>query len=341
MMKLNVLDQSPISEGSSPEEALHHTVALAQALEKMGYSRFWVSEHHDTAHLAGSSPEVLISYIAAKTSTIRVGSGGVMLPHYSAYKVAENFRVLEGLAPGRIDLGIGRAPGGMPIATYALNNGHPRNVHGYPEQIDDLLAYLHDALPDDHPYQGLKATPLVSSAPEIWILGSSSGSARIAAEKGLAFTFAQFINETGGPEAIRDYRQHFQPSKYLQKPHAMVAVFVICAESEEETENMAKRMDLALLFSERGMRTKGIPSLEAAINYAYTDFDRTRIRDNRQRMVVGTPDQVKATLLGMQEAFAADELMLVSLMPDLETKIRSYRLIANEMQLSFVEGDHE
>lgn len=177
MLSLSILDQTPVSEGSTPEQALQHTVELAQAAERLGYKRFWVSEHHFSRNLAGSSPEVLIGYLAAKTEKIRIGSGGVMLPHYSAYKVAENFRVLEGLAPGRIDLGVGRAPGGMPIASMALQNGGRRMTDQYPEQIQDLVTYLHDQADEHHRFPNLIASPNVAAAPAVWLLGSS-GKAR-------------------------------------------------------------------------------------------------------------------------------------------------------------------
>ena len=180
-LTLSILDQSPVSEGMTAEEALQNTVELAQKAEEWGYKRFWVSEHHDSPTLAGSSPEVLLSYIAAKTSRIRIGSGGVMLSHYSPYKVAENFRVLSGLAPERVDLGIGRAPGGMPRSTIALNGSRDRGVDKYPEKVTELLQYLHDDLPEAHPLYGIKATPVVKAAPELWLLGSSETSAALAA----------------------------------------------------------------------------------------------------------------------------------------------------------------
>jgi len=333
LTKLSILDQSPVSAGSTPEMALKNTVRLAQEAEKMGYSRFWVSEHHDTRSLAGSSPEVLISYLAASTEKIRVGSGGVMLPHYSSYKVAENFRILEALAPGRIDLGIGRAPGGMPNATRALQDGNPKDIRRYPEQIDDLLSYLHDQLPENHPYEGLSATPILSHAPELWMLGSSGSSAQLAAEKGLSFTFAHFINGYDGPAAVRFYRNNFKPSAFNEKPNVIVSIFVVCAETQEEAEELASSIDLSILSIEKGMRTEGIPSVETAKNYPYSAYDWSRIRENRQRIIVGTPQKVKETVTRLQELYGADEFMMVSLMHDMDAKIKSYELLAKEFQL--------
>jgi luciferase family oxidoreductase group 1 len=330
-LKLSVLDQSPIAEGMRPEAALKNTVKLAQYVEKLGFTRFWVSEHHDTTSLAGSSPEVLIAHLAAKTEKIRVGSGGVMLPHYSPYKVAENFKVLEGLNPGRIDLGIGRAPGGMPIASMALNHGQHRDVNQYPEQIDDLMAYLTDNLPDTHPYQGLKASPLISTSPDLWMLGSSPSSAMLAAEKGLPYTFAQFINGEGGPQYTSHYRNNFQPSEFLDQPKNMVAVFVICADTDEEAERVASSIDLSILMIEQGMKSNGTPGPEKAAAYQYSPFERARITENRKRMVVGNPKKVKGKLLELSEQYETDEIMLVTITYDFEDKLKSFKLVADEL----------
>ncbi|MFC4183474.1 LLM class flavin-dependent oxidoreductase [Saccharococcus thermophilus] len=330
-LKLSVLDQSPIAEGMTAEEALANTVRLAQFVEDLGYERFWVSEHHDTNSLAGSSPEVLLGHIGAKTSRIRIGSGGVMLPHYSAYKVAENFKVLEGLHPGRVDLGVGRAPGGMPIATIALQEGRRRDIDRYPEQIDDLLAYLHNDLPKEHPLHGLKATPNVRTVPDVWLLGSSSSSALLAAQKGLPYVFAQFINGEGGEYYTKLYRERFVPSKYLDKPRNMVAVFAICAETEEKAEWVASSLDLSLLMIEQGMVSNGTPSPEKAMAYPYSPFERKRVVENRKRMIVGSPKQIKEQLFRLSEAYETDEIMLVTITYDFQDKLTSFRLIAEEL----------
>lgn len=330
-IKLSVLDQSPISEGMSPKEALNHTVELAQFVEKLGFTRFWVSEHHDSPSLAGSSPEVLIAHLAQNTSKIRVGSGGVMLPHYSSYKVAENFRLLEGLNPGRIDLGLGRAPGGMPMASMALSEGKHRDVHRYPEQIDELLGYLTDSLPDSHPYQGLTAAPMIQTMPEVWLLGSSPSSAMLAAQKGLPYTFAQFINGEGGPQYTEAYRNNFVSSQYLDKPKNTVAVFTICAETDEEAERVASSIDLSLIMLEQGMRSNGTPSPEKAATYQYSSFELARVRENRKRMIVGNPEKVKREIIQLSEAYQTDEIMLVSITYDFQDKLKSFQLIADAL----------
>lgn len=330
-LKLSVLDQSPISQGMKAEEALSNTAKLAEFVEKLGYVRFWVSEHHDTQSLAGSSPEVLIAHIAAKTNRIRVGSGGVMLPHYSAYKVAENFKVLAGLYPDRIDLGLGRAPGGMPLATMALHDGRPRNVDRYPEQIDDLLGYLHDDLDSAHPFYGLKATPHIQESPSVWLLGSSSASAILAAQKGLPFVFARFINGEEGEYYTQLYHERFIPSRHLSQPLSMVATFVICGETEQEAERIASSLDLSLLMIEQGMKATGTPSPETAAAYSYSPFEIKRIKENRKRMIVGTPSQVKQQLIDLSKAYKTDEIMLVTITYDFQDKLRSFELIAKEM----------
>lgn len=335
MIKLSALDQSPIPEGSTASEALAHTARLAQELEKLRYQRFWVSEHHFTYTLAGTSPEVLISHLGAKTEKIRIGSGGVMLPHYSAYKVAENFRLLEALYPNRIDLGVGRAPGGMPIASRALQEGKISGVDQYPEQLDDLIAYIHDALPENHPFAGLQATPIIPTVPELWLLGSSGESAKLAAQRGAAFAFAHFINGQGtGTEAMQWYQRYFKPSIVGDQPKSMVAIFVVCAETEEEANKVASSLDLSILLIEKGASNRtGVPSVESALAYPYSEYDRYRIEENRNRMIVGNPEQVKQKILQMSKEYNTDEFMLVSIIHDFEAKLKSYQLVAKAFGL--------
>ncbi|PGK37690.1 LLM class flavin-dependent oxidoreductase [Bacillus anthracis] len=333
MIKLSVLDQSPISEGSTATQAFSHTVTLAQEVEKLGFTRFWVSEHHNSVSLAGSSPEILISHIAAKTNRIRVGSGGVMLPHYSPYKVAENFRVLEALYPNRIDLGVGRAPGGMPIATRALQEGKMVSLEQYPEQIADVAMYLHDQVPENHHYANLKATPVIPTSPEMWMLGSSGESAMIAAKQGASFAFAQFINGYGGPEVMKAYQEQFKPSYLGDKPKSIVSIFVICGETNEEAEKIASSLDLSILLLEQGKRTTGTPSIETAQNYSYSAYDLFRIKENRQRMIVGDPSSVKEQIANLSKAYNTDEFMIVTITHRFEDKLNSYRLLANAFHL--------
>jgi luciferase family oxidoreductase group 1 len=334
VIRLSVLDQSPISEGSQAREALLNTVKLAQETEKLGYQRFWVAEHHNTLSLAGSSPEVLISHIAAKTSTIRVGSGGVMLPHYSSYKVAESFRVLEALYPGRIDLGLGRAPGGMPIATRALQEGKLSGIDQYPSQLDDLIQYLHDALDDNHRFAGLHATPQVSTAPEMWLLGSSGESAMLAAERGANFAFAQFINGEGGTDPVKGYYSRFTPSILGDKPKSMVAIFVICADTDEEAEFLSSSLDLRLLQNATGKRGPRVPAPEQARQYTFSPYEQLLVDANRKRMIVGSPAKVKNQIQRLSKEYNVNEFMIVSIIHDFAAKVKSYQLLAKEFGLS-------
>lgn len=333
MIRLSVLDQSPISEGTTPQIALQQTTTLAKEVEKLGYHRFWVSEHHFTKTLAGSSPEILIAHLASHTSKIRVGSGGVMLSHYSPYKVAENFNLLETLYPGRIDAGMGRAPGGMPISTYALQEGKLTNYRDYPRKLDELIAYLYDGLPESHPYKGLKATPIPEQPPKLWLLGSSGDSALLAAKRGAPFAFAQFINGDGGENLVRQYRHAFQPSSILDEPKTLVSIFVICAETTEEAETIASSLDLSLIRLENGMPSNGTPSIETAKNYVYSPFEQIRVKENRKRMIVGNPKQVKEKILALSEAYETDEFMIVTITYDFEHKLRSYQLLAEAFEL--------
>jgi luciferase family oxidoreductase group 1 len=328
MIKLGVLDQSQIGEGRTAADALAETTALAQEADRLGYSRYWLSEHHASETLAHSSPEILIAHVAAATSRIRVGSGGIMLPHYSSYKVAENFRLLEALHPGRIDLGLGRAPGGMPLATRALQEDKYVDINKYPEQVAELIGFLHNSLPAGHPYASLIVSPSISTVPEVWLLGSSDESARIAALQGTAYAFAQFFGVPGGEEAIRYYQNHFRPSIMNERPRAMATVLAICADTEEEANLLATSADLFFLRLESGIEQRSFPSVQTALDYPYTEYDRIRIKHARQRRVVGSPEQVKERLLEISAKYNTDELLIVTPVHDFHARVKSYRLLA-------------
>ncbi|WP_379130075.1 LLM class flavin-dependent oxidoreductase [Paenibacillus sp. sgz500958] len=328
MIKLSVLDQSPVSEGTTPAEALAQTSRLAREAEQLGYHRFWVSEHHAAPGLAGSSPEVLMSHLAAVTSRIRIGSGGVLLPHYSAFKVAENFRVLEGLYPGRIDLGLGRSPGGGALATQALQENQLRGTDRYEQQIEDLIAYLYEEPGSTHRFAGLQAAPVVSTAPEIWLLGSSSGSAALSARLGAGFAFAQFINGDGGVGAVSQYRKKFRSSAISDTANCLVAVFAVCAETDEEADRLASSMDLSLILLEKGHVSTETPSVERSASYAYTPYDMFRIQENRKRMVIGSPETIRRQMEKLAEQYECNEIMIASLIHTFPDKLKSLRLIA-------------
>ncbi|GIP37061.1 hypothetical protein J31TS4_03410 [Paenibacillus sp. J31TS4] len=335
MLSLGVLDQVNVPEGRTATEGLQQSTRLIQATEELGFSRYWVSEHHSMRALAFSSPEVLIAHLAAATSRIRVGSGGIMLPHYSAYKVAENFRLLEALHPGRIDLGLGRAPGGMPLATRALQQDKVVDVNKYPQQVLDLIGYLHGSLPAGHPFEKLLASPDISTAPEIWLLGSSGESARIAALLGTHYAFAEFFGTPGGQEATRYYNEHFESNDVLEEhPRSMIATLAVCAETEEEANRLASSGDLLFLGIRTGLEVPFLPSVKTATEYPYTEMDRLHIRQTRQRRVIGTPDQVKEQLIQMSKDYQVGEILINSPIHEEKARIHSYRLIAEAFGMS-------
>ncbi|MFB5663320.1 LLM class flavin-dependent oxidoreductase [Alteribacillus sp. HJP-4] len=330
MIQLSVLDLVPVSAGMTSQTALQNTTELAVKVEQLGYTRFWTAEHHGTCSLAGSSPEVLIPHLAANTNSMRIGAGGIMLTHYSPYKVAENFKVLENLYPGRIDLGSGRAPGGMPLASRALNNGGQRKKHQYSQQIDELLYYLKDSIPQDHPYFGLKTTPATAIPPPVWLLGSSIGSAKLAAQKGLSFCFAHFINPEEGLNAANYYHTNFQPTTGQERPKLILAVFAIAAETEQKAEMHAMVLDHLLLSADKGERLSSVPSFEMVKNIEYEPYELRQIERNRERMMIGTPNQIKKQIQQISELYSTNEIMIVTITHSFEDKIRSYELIAEQ-----------
>jgi luciferase family oxidoreductase group 1 len=267
MIKLSVLDQSPVREGVTPRDALVETIELARHADGLGFRRYWLAEHHGSPGLAGSAPEIMVALVAAETRHLRVGSGGVMLSHYSSLKVAEQFRMLETLYPGRIDLGIGRAPGSDQLTAIALQHGPGAlGIEHFPNQIADLLAFLENTMPVDHPFSRIRVAPAGDTNPEIWLLGSSDQSALYAAYFSLPFSFAHFITDESGPEIMEGYRRHFRPSTRLPAPQGSIGVFVVCAESEAEARRLAASRDLWRLRQRRGILAP-FPPPEDALAY--------------------------------------------------------------------------
>jgi luciferase family oxidoreductase group 1 len=332
LLKLSILDQSPAAAGGSHRAALAQTLELAQAADRLGYTRYWVAEHHSTAGFAGSAPEVLIAALAARTSRIRIGSGGVLLSHYSALKVAEQFRMLEALYPGRIDLGIGRAPGGTPAAAQALRDGRPDAPERFPEQLGELVQFLTDTVPPGHRYEGVCAAPLIESMPQLWLLGSTDRSAQFAARIGAAFTFAHFINGSGGEDVVQEYKRGFRASALGAVPEASAAVYVLCADTDEEAERIAASVDLMLLQQEKG-GFYGVPSPADAAAYPYGRWDGLRIEENRKRMIVGGPETVKRRLLEFSRKYGVDEVIVNTAAYDFGARLRSYGLLAEAFHL--------
>ncbi|HEY1115844.1 MAG TPA: LLM class flavin-dependent oxidoreductase [Chitinophagaceae bacterium] len=325
-MRLSVLDQSPIRKDSNAREALLETVQLARFADDLGYTRFWVSEHHSTASLAGSTPEVLMAHLAGQTSRIRIGSGGVMLPHYSALKVAENFRMLETLFPGRIDLGVGRAPGGDRITAYVLNPANQFNEKDFVQQLLDLQAWLNDLSEEGTVHEKVKATPIAPSVPQQWILSSSGQSGIFAAHLGMAFGFAHFINPHGGSAAVQQYKDRFKPSINLQQPESLVAIFVFCSEDEEKVAQNRAVTAYRFLQLEKG-RFDPV-TYEEVKGVEHTPYELSRIEANSPRFVMGTPPQVKEQLEGLAAAYGVEEIMVANIALSFEDRLRSYELLA-------------
>ncbi len=328
-LQLSVLDQSPIREGGTATQALRETVMLAQAVERLGYRRFWIAEHHGSSGLASTAPEILIGHVAGATERIRVGSGGVMLTHYSSFKVAEQFRMLEALHPGRIDLGIGRAPGGTHLASRALALGPGAlPLEAYSMQVRDLVWYLSDTVPEGHPFHSVLVSPSVEGVPQVWCLGSSLDSAAIAAQAGLPFSFAQFINPEAGPRAAQLYRERFQPSAWCPEPRVSIGVSALAAPTEQEA--------IALSWSRYCWRFRkgGVPSVETALAFEYTPAEMAYIEYTRPRAAIGTPDQVKAKIEERAAELEAEEAVLLTITYDFAHRIRSYELIAQAFGLT-------
>jgi luciferase family oxidoreductase group 1 len=331
-LRLSVLDQSPVRSGGTAFDAIEETVRLAQAAERLGYHRYWLAEHHGTEGLAGCAPEILIARVAAATRTMRVGSGGVMLSHYSPLKVAETFALLQTMYPDRIDLGVGRAPGGDHLTAAAMLYGSEIGVEYYPTKIVDLKAFLTGSEPANKALAKVKLTPRPARPPEIWLLGSSDESAKLAAMFGLPFSFAHFINPVGGEKILRFYRDNFQPSELLAAPTAALCVGAICAPTQAEADRLALSRGLWRVMLDKGALGP-YPTPEEAEAYPYTEAERRTAEKSRRTAVIGDPAAVKAGLEKMAADHGVDELMVVTICHDFAARLRSYELIADAFRL--------
>jgi luciferase family oxidoreductase group 1 len=332
-LKLSVLDQSPIRKGGTARQALKETTQLARLTDQLGYTRFWVSEHHNITSLAGSTPEVLIAYLAGETRDIRLGSGGIMLPNHSALKVAENFRMLETLFPARIDLGMGRAPGGDKLTAHLLNPTNSFKENEFVQQLIDLQGYLWDEAELGTIHEKIRAIPVTDTVPDLWLLSSSGSSASVAAHFGMAFSFAHFINPNGGPQAVQAYKQRFNPSRQFQTPQASVAIFVLCADTEEKAAELQAVMDYQMVRMEQGF-INGYPPYEDVKEYIYSSAEQTRLQYNRQRVISGTPEQVKNKIEQLAAQYGVDEVIAVTITHNFNDRIRSYQLLAETFQIT-------
>jgi luciferase family oxidoreductase group 1 len=328
MLRLSVLDQSPVPEGAAEADALRNTIDLARLADDLGYHRYWVAEHHGTPALACASPEALIGPIAAMTSRLRVGSGGVMLPHYSPLKVAETFSMLSGLFPGRIDLGLGRAWGTDSTTALALQRDRrQRAPDDFPEQLAELLAYLGDRMPPEHPFARLAALPGRPERPEAWLLGSSEQSGIWAAELGLPYAFADFINPTGA-EIAAHYRATFRPTEALAAPRVIVAAWVMCAETDAEAWRLAASHRMLFTLLHRG-RLIRVPRVETALRFLSDEGLPPEAAPPGRRAIVGAPHTVRRGIEAVAREYGADEVMIVNIVHDHAARRRSYELVAD------------
>ncbi|MEJ1969182.1 MAG: LLM class flavin-dependent oxidoreductase [Rhizomicrobium sp.] len=338
-MLLSVLDQSPIRKDGTAADAVADTIALAKACDFLGYHRYWLAEHHNSNSFAGSCPEILIARVAQETAHLRVGSGGVMLTHYSPLKVAEQFRMLDVLTPGRIDLGLGRAPGTDQMTARALQSGPQAwPIDAFPSQVVLLRQFLDDAagrepLPADHPYRGIHAMPRAATpGPELWMLGSGIHGAVYAAELGLPFSHAYFISAEGSEDAVKEYRSRFRASAACLKPRVSLGVAAVVAETEEEAHRLAASRNLWVVRLLSG-RPIPFPSPEEALAQPLTPQEETLLDSVAKRSVVGTKDQVRERLTALADAHSAEELVVVTITYDFASRLKSYELLADAFGL--------
>jgi len=325
-MKLSILDQSPVIRGHDARRAILETLALARRAEALGYYRYWLAEHHAIAALADPCPEVLVARLGAETTRLRIGTGGVLLPYYSAFRTAEAFRMLEALYPGRIDLGVGRAPGGDARTAQAVAGGGFPDAEQFPQQVSELAAHLAGRLPADHPYARVRLQPEVSTSPEIWLLGSSDYSGALAAQLGMAFAFAHFINPHGGDEVMQAYREHFRPG-HEPSPRTMVCTFAICGEDDADAERLAQPIDLRRLHMALNVDAP-VPTPEEAEGHRYSAAEREYVAGQRARAIIGGPRRVRQELETMARRYGADEVMVLTITGDYASRTQSYeRLI--------------
>lgn len=330
-MKLSILDYSPVDEGLLPVDALAASVRLAQRVEDKGFNRFWVSEHHGAPATASNSPEILMSRIASATKAIRVGSGGVLLPNYSSLKIAENYQLLEALFPGRIDLGFGRAPGADRRTSNALNDEKSESIP-YSRKVSDLLGFVTGRHLSGSPYAGMRAHPETRDRPQPFVLGASGATAEIAAQAGLGFTFAHFINPRGdGPLAAKAYRAAFQPNDFSPDPSVIVAVFVAVGDTEAQAREFADAFHLWLTYAESASPFERVPSLATTRDHRWTS-DELAVRErNKGRLIFGTATQVVTQLRGLVDTYGTDEVMINLMMPGESARLNAIDAISNAM----------
>lgn len=322
-LPLSVLDQSPIIGSTSPRQAVQETIALARLADRLGYHRYWLAEHHSLMGLADASPEILLARLGAETKTIRLGTGGIMLPYYSSFKIAEQFRMLEALYPGRMDLGLGRAPGGHPSTARVLFDGRqPDSEEGFVNQLAELSAIFKGTVPDGHPLKEQIANPTGPTNPQMWVLGSSTGGASFAAHLGMRFAFAHFINAHTGAEVAKAYRANFRPW-HEERPHVALAMLALCTRDAAEAKAVEKAMLMRWAATALG-QNRPVPTIEEAAAHTMSAVEERLAARDRPRATIGTPDEVEARIRAVAAEFGADEVVLVAMAPSYE--LRSFTL---------------
>jgi luciferase family oxidoreductase group 1 len=331
---LSILDVSPVSSGSDGAQALRNTLDLARLADRLGYERYWLAEHHNLPSIASSAPEIMIGHVAGVTKRIRVGAGGIMLPNHAPLKVAETFQVLEALHPGRIDLGIGRAPGTDPVTATALRRSSDGlGAEDFPQRFGELLAFSGEGFPEDHPFRSVVAMPADTGLPPIWLLGSSGYSAQAAGQMGFGYGFAAHFSPADPAPAMRAYRESFESSESFERPSAILAVAVVCGETDEHARMLATSMELAWVRMRSG-NPGPLPSPEEAMAYPYTPAERHLAEAYRFMQVVGDPLIVRARLEELAERTAADEVMVTTNVYDHAERLRSYERLAEVFDIA-------
>lgn len=335
---VSFLDLTPIESGSTAAEALAQSVELARLADELGYFRYWFAEHHNTSGLASAAPEIMIEHIASRTRHLRVGSGGVMLPNHAPLKIIETFKLLEALHPGRIDLGMGRAPGTDQITAFAMRrSAEALQADDYPQQVAELMAYDDQSFPPNHSFRTIKAIPVDVKMPPLWLLGSSDFSGLLAAEYGLGFAFAAHINRHGAIPALRMYKERFQPSSRYPEPRSILTVSVTLGETPEHAAELARINDLVLLWLRSGKLGR-YPTLEEARNYAFTDQERAMIAAMPINYFAGDAEQIHAAIMNLMNASGADELMITTMLPDPVDRRRTLNHLAGAFGLERRDG---
>ncbi len=326
-LKLSILDQSPVSAGMTEQEALEKSIRLAKHGEKLGYERYWIAEHHDLFGLACPNPGVMLGAIGAHTNSIRIGAGAVLLPYYKPYHVAETYNLLATLYPGRIDLGLGRAPGGSAEVSLALADNYLEEVRKFPEKVTELQGFLDGSFATDNMFHKISPTPVPEESPQLWMLGTSARSAKLAAEKGLSYAFGHFMTDKDGPEIVRKYRTEMHEQHPEKEPYVIVAVSVICAKTTEKAHDLALSQCVWKLRQDTLEEDVRIPSVDEAKQYAFTDEERDKMAAMKEQMIIGNPEEVRTSLRELDRLYEADEYMIVTIIHDEHDTLKSYELM--------------